>query len=249
MLCDIVRPKIGILTGISEQHMATFGSQDNIIKAKYELVEALPIDGAAFFNGKNKYCLELYKKTEIKKYLYGQTTRFFGEENILGAEAAAKELKMTDKAISKACQKIENKLPGIEQKQGIDDFIVFDASYSANPDSVIGHLEYLRVFPGKKVIVMSCLIELGKASKEVHERIGKKIAEICDLAIITTKDRLKEIKQAAFYGSGIREIHILFMENPKKIFKKIKDFCGTGDIVLLEGRLPQELIKFLTEKK
>src|SRR4030042_2447792 len=34
LLCDIVLPKIGVLTGINEQHMATFGSQDNIVKAK-----------------------------------------------------------------------------------------------------------------------------------------------------------------------------------------------------------------------
>ncbi|MFH1894776.1 MAG: Mur ligase family protein, partial [Patescibacteria group bacterium] len=68
LLCDIVKPKIGILTGINEQHMATFGSQENIIKGKYELIESLPRsepqvllrglpkDGIAFFNVKNKYC-------------------------------------------------------------------------------------------------------------------------------------------------------------------------------------------------
>ena len=63
LLCDIAKPKIGILTGINEQHMATFGSQENIIKTKYELIESLPEDGIAFFNARNKYCLELYQKT------------------------------------------------------------------------------------------------------------------------------------------------------------------------------------------
>ena len=63
LLCGIAKPKIGIITGINEQHMATFGSQKNIIKTKYELIESLPEDGMAFFNAKNKYCLELYNKT------------------------------------------------------------------------------------------------------------------------------------------------------------------------------------------
>jgi len=67
LLCDIAKPKIGILTGINEQHMAIFGSQKNIVKGKYELIESLPEDGLAIFNGDNEYCFELYKRTLIKK--------------------------------------------------------------------------------------------------------------------------------------------------------------------------------------
>jgi UDP-N-acetylmuramoyl-tripeptide--D-alanyl-D-alanine ligase len=55
LLCDIVRPKIGILTGINEQHLATFGSQENIIKTKFELIESLPKDGAAILNCDNRH--------------------------------------------------------------------------------------------------------------------------------------------------------------------------------------------------
>jgi len=242
LLCGIAKPKIGVITGINEQHMATFGSQENIIKTKYELIENLPKDGVAFFNAKNKYCVELYKKTSgIKKVLYGQEARFFGEENILGAMAVARELGMTEEEILKATDKIENKFPGIKIKEGIDGLKIIDATYSANPDGVIANLEYLRTLrqaQGKLVIVMPCLIELGKASKEVHGRIGNKIGEICDLAIITTKDRFKEIKE----GAGGKA---LFLENPKEILEKIKSFCREGDVVLLESRVPSLLIKKL----
>jgi UDP-N-acetylmuramoyl-tripeptide--D-alanyl-D-alanine ligase len=244
LLCDITRPKIGVITGINEQHMATFGSQENIIKAKYELIESLPSDGIAFFNGKNKYCLELYQKTNLKKFLYGQGTKLLGEENILGAMAVAKELGMTEEEISQACQKIENKFPGIEIKKGINGLNIIDAAYSANPDGVISHLEYLKTLPGKKIIVLPCLIELGKASKEVHRRIGQKIAEVCDLAIITTKERFQEIREGAV-EKGLKRENILFIENPKEIFEKIKVFCNQGDVVLLESRVPAELLRKL----
>jgi len=241
LLCDIVKPKIGILTGINEQHMATFGSQENIIKTKYELIESLPEDGMAFFNARNKYCLELYQKTKLKKFLYGENATFFGEENILGAIAVAKELGMQEEEISKAVEKNEYKFPGIQIKKGINGLNIIGATYSANPDGVIAHLEYLKTFPGRKVIIMPCLIELSKASKEVHRRIGQKIAEICDLAIITTKDKFKEIKEEV----GEKAI---FLENPKEIFEKIKTFCQPGDIILLESRVPQELINLLGDE-
>ncbi|MDO8436423.1 MAG: Mur ligase family protein [bacterium] len=242
LLCDIVKPKIGILTGINEQHMATFGSLKNIIKTKYELIESLPKDGIAFFNTKNKYCLELYQKTPQRSlglsFLYGAEARVFGEENLLGAMAAAKKLGMTEEEISRAVSKIKNKLPGIQSRKGINGITIFDATYSANPDSVIGHLEYLEALPGRKIIIMPCLIELGKASVEIHRKIGKKIAEVCDLAIITTKDRFQEIKE----GAGEKAI---LLENPKEIFEKIKSFCKSGDIILLESRVPAQLIKQL----
>jgi UDP-N-acetylmuramoyl-tripeptide--D-alanyl-D-alanine ligase len=49
-ICDIVKPKIGILTGINEQHMALFGNLENTVKAKFELIEALPKDGLSVLN-------------------------------------------------------------------------------------------------------------------------------------------------------------------------------------------------------
>jgi len=95
---------------------------------------------------------------------------------------------------------------------------------------------------GKKVLVMPCLIELGSASKDVHRRIGKKISEVCDLAIITTKDRFKEIQEGV--GNTTRTV-LVEIEDPKKIFNKIKSTTQTGDVVLLESRVPHELISLL----
>ena len=129
----------------------------------------------------------------------------------------------------------------IKTKDGLN---IIDATYSANPDGVISHLEYLKIWPQKKIIIMPCLIELGQASKEVHKRIGQKIGEVCHLAIITTRERFQNIKEGAM-EKGMPSGNILFIENPKEIFEKIKNFTKPNDIVLLEGRLPKEAIELL----
>lgn len=49
-LCHLVQPKVGILTSIGEQHLESFGSLENIIETKYELIENLPPDGLAVLN-------------------------------------------------------------------------------------------------------------------------------------------------------------------------------------------------------
>ena len=234
LLADIVQPKIGVLTGINEQHMSTFGSQEDIIKTKYELIEALPKNGMAFFNARNKYCYQLYQKTlNVEKFIYGQEAESFNQENVLAAIAVAEKLgvKIKEKPLVK-----EMKI-----KKGINGLKIIDSTYSANPDGLISHLDYLnktKQGQNKLIIIMPCLIELGSASKQVHQRIGEKINQVCDLAIITTKDRFKEIKEKAVEKTFL-------IEKPEKIIEKIKEFCQPGDIILLESRLPGQLIKQL----
>ena len=49
-LCKLVTPKYGIITTIGTAHLATFGSEQNIIDGKMELIESLPEDGIGVLN-------------------------------------------------------------------------------------------------------------------------------------------------------------------------------------------------------
>ncbi len=49
-LCDLVHPNYGILTKIGTAHLESFGSQKNIQKGKFELIESLPQDGIGVLN-------------------------------------------------------------------------------------------------------------------------------------------------------------------------------------------------------
>lgn len=50
-LCNLVHPKYGILTRVGLAHLETFGSEENIQKTKFELIESLPSDGIGILNG------------------------------------------------------------------------------------------------------------------------------------------------------------------------------------------------------
>src|SRR3989344_5969571 len=58
-VASFLKPKVAIVTGIEPQHLSLFGSLENILKAKYELVEHLAEDGFAIFNFGNEYCREM----------------------------------------------------------------------------------------------------------------------------------------------------------------------------------------------
>lgn len=50
-LCDMVHPRHGVITAIGNQHLETFHTQENIVRTKFELADALPPDGMLFLNG------------------------------------------------------------------------------------------------------------------------------------------------------------------------------------------------------
>ena len=70
-LCDMVHPKYGILTRIGLAHLETFGSAENIMKTKFELIESLPDDGIAVLNGDDPKQLSYPIKSKCKKVWIG----------------------------------------------------------------------------------------------------------------------------------------------------------------------------------
>lgn len=63
-LVDIVSPDIGILTGIAEQHIETFGSIDNIIEEKRKLIDYAKV---SIINAENAYIRENAKDKRFIK--------------------------------------------------------------------------------------------------------------------------------------------------------------------------------------
>lgn len=70
-LCDLVHPKYGILTRIGTAHLELFGSQENIQKGKFELIESLPADGVAVLNKDDELQVNYKLKNKVKTLWIG----------------------------------------------------------------------------------------------------------------------------------------------------------------------------------
>ncbi|HUX86904.1 MAG TPA: UDP-N-acetylmuramoyl-tripeptide--D-alanyl-D-alanine ligase [Chloroflexota bacterium] len=70
-LAQLVKPTIGVLTAVGPEHLERFGSMDNVKKAEFEVVEALPSDGLAIFNGDDVICRELALGSHCRWLLAG----------------------------------------------------------------------------------------------------------------------------------------------------------------------------------
>ena len=66
-LCDLVNPDYGILTIIGTAHLESFKTRDNIMRAKFELIDSLPSDGIAVLNLDDPYQVKYDIKSDCKK--------------------------------------------------------------------------------------------------------------------------------------------------------------------------------------
>ena len=70
-MCRLVHPQYGILTSVGPQHLDTFKTIERVTKTKYELMDAIPSNGACFFADDDGICRELFQKTQKEKSLAG----------------------------------------------------------------------------------------------------------------------------------------------------------------------------------
>ena len=103
-LCQIVKPKIGIVTGINSQHFETFGDIEVTKNTKYELFENLIHGGSGFFSSDNEHTLELADRFDKEKYLAG-----INDSNSL---VTARDINIDDKGTTfMLCIKGEDPIP------------------------------------------------------------------------------------------------------------------------------------------
>lgn len=68
-ICEMVKPTIGVITGIGNQHLATFGSTENIAKTKGELVSFVEeVGGTMIFNTDSQKSKEMFENAKCNKF-------------------------------------------------------------------------------------------------------------------------------------------------------------------------------------
>lgn len=82
-ICDLVHPRIGIVTAVGPQHLESFKTIENVQRTKFELVDSLPSDGLAVINNDFPYIANR-KVENVAAVRYGvadiKGTEFYAED-------------------------------------------------------------------------------------------------------------------------------------------------------------------------
>jgi UDP-N-acetylmuramoyl-tripeptide--D-alanyl-D-alanine ligase len=74
-LCEITKPKIGVVTMIGPVHLERAKTIETIVNAKRELVESLPVNGTAILNRDDDRVMEMESYTKARVFTYGLDNR------------------------------------------------------------------------------------------------------------------------------------------------------------------------------
>ena len=108
----------------------------------------------------------------------------------------------------------------------LNDIVIVDDTYNANPDGVLYALQYCRRFEGRKLFVLGDMLELGRASKKAHSEISKHALDN-DVSLIfaygseTAVIKSKEVPVFHFHSKA--ELH-------QQLLTEIK-----GDVIIVKG--------------
>jgi UDP-N-acetylmuramoyl-tripeptide--D-alanyl-D-alanine ligase len=85
-MCRVAGPEVGVVTNVGLAHMAFFGSRENVIRAKAELIEALPTGGLAILNADDPVVRGYAARTPAPSLLFGTAP---------GADVRAEEIRLS----------------------------------------------------------------------------------------------------------------------------------------------------------
>ena len=100
-LCHIARPDIGVITNVGIAHLENLGSQENIAKAKCEIIDSLSRDGSFIYNGDDNYLVN-----EIKYHRCPKNTSSYGQN--VGNDCQLMSFSQNEKGIQFSTNLVSN---------------------------------------------------------------------------------------------------------------------------------------------
>lgn len=134
--CDFIEPQYGILTTIGTAHLESFGSRENVQKAKFELIDSLPDNGIAVLNMDDEYQISYKIKSNCKKVWVSTKDK--------KADVYASDIKLSNKGTTFTCTfkdskdsiKLETRLLGYANIYNIIEAVALAYNLGMNLDQI-----------------------------------------------------------------------------------------------------------------
>lgn len=213
LLCAVLQPTIGIVTSVGTQHIALFGSHQNILESEAEMPRSLPQTGLLLLNGDNPECKALARHARCTVITAGidaandlRATRAEETEdglcieaddrtirtplhgmhnvtNVLLAYAAAKAVGLDSDDVSRA---LGNALALTHtfHVSHTGGITLLTDTHNASPQSMAAGIAWASARPERpRVLCTTGIIEQGDDEARVMEEMGQQSQGVFDIVV------------------------------------------------------------------
>ena len=236
-LCAFTQPHIGVITNIASVHLEKVGNLEGVVRAKRELIDALPPEGTAvvpegFDVG----------RTDVDVVRIGEDVRLESfEPPLLRTSIGTAEVNFSAQhlAVNAVIAFATARALGLEIPERIDvtfaewrnqelplpgGGLLINDAWNANPISMRAALEHLRRLADgrRRIAVLGEMAELGDYSDEAHREVARAVDEIGVDVLISVGEH------ARVYGG-------LSVANADEAIALLREQLKPGDCVLVKG--------------
>ncbi|MEO8440998.1 MAG: UDP-N-acetylmuramoyl-tripeptide--D-alanyl-D-alanine ligase [Betaproteobacteria bacterium] len=148
--------------------------------------------------------------------------------NALAASAAATALEVPPAAVAAGLAHFGGSKRRLERKRGPHGATLIDDTYNANPDSMRAAITVLARAPGKKLLVIGDMGELGPDAVAMHAQVGE-FARAAGIGTLFTLGEFSAHATRAF-GAGARHF-----ERIEDLLAEIKNLLAPDVTMLVKG--------------
>jgi UDP-N-acetylmuramoyl-tripeptide--D-alanyl-D-alanine ligase len=268
-LARLVRPDLGVITGVNEAHLSKFKTLARTTATIFELAD---------FLGKKPVYVNAENELAAKAARAGHILYSHHRAGVWHVSHAQTDLKGTKFTLTSGKHKLEihSQLLGLHQigplaaaadiatrlgltpaqiKAGLEAVSPFehrlepshaggvttlDDSYNGNPDGVRAVIAFLASLKGhRRIYVTPGLVEMGERTREVHEAIGKQLAEADIEQVVLIRNSV-----AHYIFSGLQKTHyqgtVRWYDTGPQAFEALPHLTLPGDVVLLQNDWPDQ---------
>jgi len=188
-------------------------------------------------NNKNNNLIIHFNNNEI----FELKLPLLGKHNIvnaLAAIAASIALKINFEDIKHGLESMQPIAGRLERKEGVNNSIVIDDTYNANPASLSAAIDAIQIFTGQYHVVLGDMGELGSDAVQLHKDAAVKLKH-GNVTFLYTLGVSSEYTHKEFSD---KSKHFSTHENlVKELVKNIKE----GDIILVKGSRSMQMEKIV----
>lgn len=257
-LSKLARPTAALINNAQAAHLEGLGSVENIARAKGEILQGLGEDGIAVLNADDPsiamwrglagtrrvitFAIEAAAdvvgsptaerlEIQLPDQLISvslQVPGLHNARNAVAATAAAYAVGIDKASIVEGLESFRGVKGRLQLKRGLEGARFIDDSYNANPDSTKAAISVLAAEPGKRVLVLGDMGELGANAAALHREVGA----FAKAAGIDALLALGELSIHSVQGFGKQAMHFERME---ELLAELHNLLAPDVTVLVKG--------------